>query len=140
MTNENEKPTTLKAALKDLIGPSIFCSASLWLVWALWPASEPTQPAPKETLSQRQNSVARATCMGLIKKSLNDPGSAQWGAFSNNFYGSWPAIHQDGNIVRVLAEFRSKNGFGALVFSKITCALKFDGEEVVGVVDLRQLN
>lgn len=84
----------------------------------------PEPPVKKESTSDKAKSDARAMCMLVLEKALDDPKSAQWGAFSGSFYGSWPAIvNENGDRVDVTPIFRAKNAFGSLIWTKWKCVV-----------------
>ncbi len=51
-----------------------------------------------------------------------------WGIWSENPYTTWHA-YIDGGKVHVIAEFRAKNSFGALILSRWGCEVTKDGSD-----------
>lgn len=78
--------------------------------------------------------AARGACLIALKRSLHDPGSAEFGLTSE-----WPSrIGPDGRAT-VVPRVRAKNAFGALRLTEFHCVVERSGSDAVRVVSLRQL-
>ena len=78
--------------------------------------------------------AARGACLLMLKQTLHDPGSAEFGLTSE-----WPSsIGDDGNA-HILARLRAKNSFGALTLANYICVAEPVGADNLRVVKLDQL-
>lgn len=115
-----------------------------WLDRSYDPPAKPqplveAEVEPEIPLDEHQRSLARVYCMSGLKQVLHDPGSAEWGAFSGNFYGSWRAQNEADGWLTVWPTFRARNGFGGLVLTSWRCRVRMSGETLVEFGALEQL-
>lgn len=93
-------------------------------IWWSWTADPLEANEPAMTASQELEAGARLACREFISDQLRDPGSAEWGMSSGNYYASWPARAGDEGRVHVQPAFRANNGFGAKTFSQWNCEVQ----------------
>lgn len=67
----------------------------------------------------------RYACKEFITRQLHEPASAEWGD-----YWSWTVTTNNDGSYSVGAQYRAKNGFGALRLFYTTCVLRKDGENI----------
>lgn len=100
------------------------------LLIIMWSSDGDADLSPEaETLKQ-----ARWACMVAVKDMLKDPGSAEWGAGSGNWYAEWPASTDADGLTTVQPRFRAKNSFGAMIESQWQCLAI--GPAVIGLEEL----
>jgi hypothetical protein len=68
-------------------------------------------------------SSARYACMDAIEKNANDAKSIEWIERQN-----WPIV-PNGEGFQVNANMRMKNGFGALMLTRIDCQVEHRGDK-----------
>lgn len=99
------------------------------------------QSAAREAAQAREEQAkrdflpsARGACLIMLKRTLHDPGSAEFGLTSE-----WlSSIGDDGNA-HILARLRAKNAFGALRLATYICVVERVGTDNLRVVKLEQL-
>jgi len=97
-------------------------------------AAEASAAARAEQARQDFLPSARGACLITLKRTLHDPGSAQFGLTSE-----WPSSIADDGKAHVLARFRAKNAFGALRLVNYICVVERVGATDMRVVKLEQL-
>lgn len=92
--------------------------------------------ARKADLKRRAEFIksARGGCLIALKRSLHDPGSAEFGQTSE-----WQTSTDDSGRVTVLARVRARNGFGAMRLSTFRCVVEPAGLDSLRVVALDQI-
>ena len=78
-------------------------------------------------------SSARGACLIVLKESLNDPSSAQFGLTS-----SWYTEERKDGTIRVEPSGRAKNAFGAYINGVWSCVVRPEGANV-RVLSLKQI-
>lgn len=86
-------------------------------------AAEAAKPLPPDQL-------AKTACKEFVKKSLNDPGSAEFG--DND---TWSSVDRGEGVYRVVLSLRAKNAFNALMYAEFRCdvSLKDDGWRLIAL-------
>lgn len=125
MAKKEEKPKSMLRELLGLAGAAAFAGGALWVTWSIISVGNELFPAPERaemTVAEQLRGEARALCMMTIQGALHDPSSAEWGAFSDGFYGSWQAqVDESAGTVEVRPRFRAKNAMGAMILSEWVC-------------------
>lgn len=86
------------------------------LVWQSWQADAARGPS-----AEARADLARTACRTRIGDQLHDPGRAEWNL------RSWPVVATDAGALRVEADLRAPNAFGAMVRARFVCEVVVEG-------------
>ncbi len=97
-----------------------------YLFWGVWKPIHFSLGQGKK-IEAHMLSEARELCMLAITPRLHDSNSAKWSVFSDDFYGSWPAIFdEEAGTVQVRPQFRTKNVMGNMAHTRWSCKVAGD--------------